>query len=261
MIPRRAFTRAVSPRIAECVLTHLKRQPIDHLRAAQQHAAYEQALAQAGFEVIRLPELPDHPDGVFVEDTAILLRDVAIITRPGALSRASETESTAWGLSPHFKVRQLSGGTLDGGDVLRIGHQLFVGLSSRTNAEGVEALRSVIGHRRVITIEAPQCLHLKSAVSFAGKHGTGVSKILVNPNLIDPSLFPGVEPILVSEPAAANCVRAGEHLLLPAGNLRTARELRALGFNVIEVDVSELQKAEAGVTCMSLIDNRPDWLT
>ena len=114
----KAFTRAVSPRIAECALTHLDRNPIDAARAARQHAAYEQALKDAGFDVVRLPELADDPDAVFVEDTALLLGEHAIITRPGAASRAGEVYSTAEGLNSYFTVNFLSAGTLDGGDVL-----------------------------------------------------------------------------------------------------------------------------------------------
>ena len=117
-----AFTRAVSPRIAECALTHLDRRPIDPELAAAQHGTYEQALRDAGFEIVRLPYLADDPDAVFVEDTAILLGDHAIICRPGAPSRSGETQSTADGLKPFFKIAGLEEGTLDGGDVLRIDH-------------------------------------------------------------------------------------------------------------------------------------------
>lgn len=252
----RAFTRAVSARIVDCALTHLDRQPIDAGRAAQQHAAYERALAEAGFEVIRLPELADDPDAVFVEDTAILLDKHAVITRPGAASRAGEVDSTADGLAPHFTVHRLAAGALDGGDVLRIGGTLYVGLSSRTDAEGAEALRTVaapLGYE-VVPVEPAQCLHLKTAVTFVGDDAAGTPRILVNPDWVDPGQFAGVEPIAVAEPSAANALRIGDRLILPAGNPCTAAALRALGFTVVELDVSELQKAEAGVTCMSLID-------
>ena len=252
----RAFTRALSPRIAECALTHLDRRPIDPERAARQHAAYESALEEAGLEIVRLPELSDDPDAVFVEDTAILLGRHAVITRPGAASRVGEVDSTADGLAPYFTVHRLAAGTLDGGDVLKIGTTLYVGLSSRTNAEGAEALRMVaepFGYE-VATVEPAQCLHLKTAVTFVGEDDTGTLRILVNPNWVDPGLFAGVEPITVAEPSAANALRVGGRLILPAGNPRTAEDLRALGFDVVELDVSELQKAEAGVTCMSLID-------
>ena len=250
---RRAYTRAVSPRLAECQLTHLDRTPIDAARAAEQHANYEAALRQAGFEVIRLPELADDPDAVFVEDTALLLDGHAIITRPGAASRIGEVESTAAGLAGHFELRRITRGHVDGGDVLRIGKRLYVGLSTRTDVEGVEALADLVqplGYE-VVKAELRDCLHLKTGATYAGN---GV--LLYNPAAVDPAQFSGVEPVAVLEPAAANCVRAGDHVIIAAGSPRTAELLRDRGFTVVEVDVSELQKAEAGGTCMSLIDDR-----
>ena len=247
---RRAFTRAVSPRIAECQLTHLERVPIDPARAAAQHSAYEQALAGAGYEIVRLPELADDPDAVFVEDTALLLDGHAILTRPGAASRIGEVDSTAEGLRGHFELHRIQSGYVDGGDVLRIGRRLYAGLSTRTDRAGIDALAAIarpLGYE-VIPAETGACLHLKTGATFAGN---GV--LLYDPASIDPSQFVGVEPLAVEEPAAANGVRLSDRLILPAGNPRTADALRARGFNVVEVDVSELQKAEAGVTCMSLI--------
>ena len=247
-----AFTRAVSPRIAECALTHLDRQAIDPVRAADQHAAYEQALAESAFDVIRLPELADDPDAVFVEDTALLLGEHAVITRPGAPSRAGETPSTAAGLEPYFTVLQLAAGILDGGDVLRIGARLYVGQSSRTDAAGTRALAELVAPLgfAVVPVELGRCLHLKTAVTFAGQ---GI--VLVNPDWIDPDLFAGTQALAVAgdEPFAANVVRAGDRLLMAAGSPNTAASLRQRGFTVVELDVSELQKAEAGGTCMSLI--------
>jgi len=248
----KAFTRAVSPRIADCQLTHLDRVPIGPVKAAVQHAAYEQALADAGFEIVRLPELADDPDAVFVEDTALILGDHAVITRPGAASRIGEVDSTADGLTEHFKLHRITCGHVDGGDVLRIGSRLYVGVSTRTDRAGIEALAALatgLGYE-VIPAEAGACLHLKTGATYAGEG------ILLHNKAIDPSQFVGVEPLAVAEPAAANCVRAGDRLILPAGNPRTADTLRNRGFQVVDVDVSELQKAEAGVTCMSLIDER-----
>lgn len=252
----RAFTRAVSPRLAECQLTHLGRVPIDAARATTQHAAYEQTLRDSGFEVIRLPDLPDDPDAVFVEDTALLLGDDAILTRPGAASRAGEVESTAAGLAAHFALHRIKHGHVDGGDVLRIGRRLYVGLSTRTDLAGIDALAAIaqpLGFD-VRRANLRDCLHLKSGATFAGR---GV--LLYNPQAVDPAQFADVEPLATgpSEPAAANCVSANGRLILPASNPHTAAMLRARGFTVVEVDVSELQKAEAGVTCMSLIDDRP----
>jgi dimethylargininase len=247
-----AFTRAVSPRIAECALTHLNRQPIDPQRATVQHAAYEQALTDAGLEVVRLPDLPEDPDAVFVEDTALLLGEHAVITRPGAPSRADETESTATGLAAHFTVHRLPGGVLDGGDVLRIGGRLYVGQSSRTDSAGTRALAELVAPLgyEVVPIALGRCLHLKTAVTYAGE---GV--VLVNPDWVDAALLEGARPLPVEaeEPFAANVVRAGERLIMAAGSPKTAASLRRHGFTVVEIDLSELQKAEAGGTCMSLI--------
>ena len=254
----RAFTRAVSPRLAECQLTHLERIPIDPAKAAEQHAAYERALADAGFEIVRLPELADDPDAVFVEDTALLLGRHAVITRPGAASRIGEIESTAAGLAGEFVLHRIESGFLDGGDVLRIGRTLYVGLSSRTDAAGIQGLSSLatpLGFQ-VIEAELRDCLHLKTGATFAGPDASGAPVLLYNETSVDPAQFEGVEPMAVDEPAAANCVRAGHHLVVPAGNPITTARLRNRGFRVIEVDVSELQKAESGVTCMSLIDDR-----
>ena len=254
----RAFTRAVSPKLAECALTHLDRVPIDVAKATAQHAAYEKALAEAGLEILRLPELPDDPDAVFVEDTALLLDGHAVITRPGILSRGGETESTAEGLANHFELHRISSGFVDGGDVLKIDRTLYVGLSTRTDKDGVAALTQIVGPLgyRVVEAELRDCLHLKTGVTLAGPDANGMAVLLYSERSVDPLQFAGVKPLPVheQEPAAANCLRVGEHLIIPAGNPRTAGKLRTRGFHVVELDVAELQKAEAGVTCMSLID-------
>ena len=140
----KAFTRAVSPRLTDCELTHLQRTSIDARLAAEQHDEYERQLEAAGFDVVRLPDLPEHADGVFVEDTALLLGEHAVILRPGAASRAAETGSTAEGLEPHFEMHRITSGHVDGGDVLRIGKTLHVGTSTRTDSEGIAALREIV---------------------------------------------------------------------------------------------------------------------
>jgi dimethylargininase len=232
----------------------LDRVPIDPTRAREQHAAYEAALAAAGFEIVRLPELADDPDAVFVEDTALLLGEHAVITRPGAPSRADEVDSTAEGLSPHFEIHWIRTGHVDGGDVLRIEKTLYVGRSTRTDVEGIRALGELVAPLGYSVVEAKlgDCLHLKTGATSAGN-----GLLLYNREAVDPSQFEGVEPVAVLEPAAANCVLADDRIILPAGNPRTAAMLRERGLHVVEVDVSELQKAEAGGTCMSLIDDRP----
>lgn len=256
----KAFTRAVSPRLADCELTHLDRQPISPQVAAAQHSAYEQAIGEAGYELVRLPALDAHADGVFVEDTALLLGGHAIITRPGAASRRPEVESTAAALDNHFQVHRLERGTVDGGDILRIGKTLYVGLSRRTDRAGAEALAQAaapLGYS-VVAVELDACLHLKSAATAIGEDSRGAPRLLVNSDWVDPARFAAVEPLSVDpgEPLAANCVRLSDRLIVAAVFPRTTQRLRDAGFNIAQVDVSELAKAEAGLTCMSLIDDR-----
>ena len=255
----RAFTRAVSPRLPECELTHLPRVPIDAAKAAEQHSAYERALADAGFEIVRLPELADDPDAVFVEDTAVLLDDHAVITRPGVESRIGEVDSTADGLAGAFELHRIERGYVDGGDVLRIGRTLYIGLSTRTDSEGANSLAELVAPLGfdVVRAEVRDCLHLKTGASFAGHDSAGRPVLLYSEELVDPAQFEGVEPLAVEERKAANCVLAGDRLILGAGTPRSAALIRDRGFRVVEVDVSELQKAESAVTCMSLIDDRP----
>lgn len=205
-----AFTRAVSPRLADCALTHLERVAIDVARAVAQHGDYERALAGAGLEVIRLP---DDPDAVFVEDTALLLDGHAIITRPGVASRAGETESTAAGLAAHFELHRVSAGFVDGGDLLRIGRTLYAGRSSRTDAAGIRALAELaapLGYQ-VVEAELRHCLHLKTGATFAGPDASGTPVLLYSERSVDPAQFEGVEPLAVDErePSAANCLRVG----------------------------------------------------
>ena len=253
----RAFTRAVSPAFADCELTHLDRQPIDPKRAAAQHHAYEQALGNAGLEVLRLPDLPDHADGVFVEDTAIILGEHAVVTRPGAASRRAEADSTAASLAERFEVHRMTRGRLDGGDVLTIGSKIYVGQSRRTDCAGIVNLAGITGRLGYEVIEVPhdKCLHLKTGATYAGYDASGRDVVLLNPDWIDPSVFEDLFllPSHPDEAFGANTLRAGERLIYPSGYPRTAERLRALGFDVEEVDIGELEKAEAGLTCMSLI--------
>jgi dimethylargininase len=255
----RAYTRAVSPRLADCALTHLKRVPIDAHAAHLQHLAYEDALRAAGASVVRLPPLPEHPDGVFVEDTALLLGGHAVITRPGASSRANEVISTAAALAPDFEVHHIDAGHLDGGDVLRIGRTLYVGLSSRTNPEGIAELGKIAGKLgfEVVSAQLRACLHLKTAATVAGRDADGRRVLIYSPRAVDAGQFADVDPVAIAEdePDAANVLSVARRVIMPAGSPKTAAQLRRRGFVVEELDVSELQKAEAGVTCMSLISD------
>lgn len=244
-----AFTRAVSSRLAECETTQAER--VDVARAVAQHEAYEDALRVAGLEVRRLAELDDFADGVFVEDTALLLGEHAVILRPGAASRAGETASIAAGLEGAFTVHRLGAGHVDGGDALRIGRTLYVGLSSRSDRAGIAALGELVAPLgfEVAAVPVAGGLHLKSAA-------TCVDGVLVhNPDWISPDHFPGTTPLAVAagEALGGNVLLAGETLFAAADSPGTAEALAARGFRVVTLDISEMRKADAALTCMSLI--------
>ena len=248
-----AITRAVPPSITSCELTHLERRRINFNRAVEQHTAYERALEDLGCSVVRLPATPDLPDSVFVEDTAVVLPELAIITHPGAPSRRPETKSVAEELHSRRPVAFIRDpGTMDGGDVLRVGKQIYVGNSSRTNMDGISQLAKIVfplGYTvRAVTVTG--CLHLKSAVAEIADN-----TVLLNPAYVDPDLFSDLDRIEIdaSEPDAANALRIGDSLIYPTAFPATGGLLAKHGFDVRSIDVSELQKAEAGVTCCSIL--------
>jgi dimethylargininase len=248
-----ALTRAVPPSIVRCELTHLAREPIDVERAAAQHEAYLSMLDRLGCTVERLPDEPDHPDSVFVEDTAVVFDELAVIARPGAESRRAETQSVAAALAKYRELACIEApGTLDGGDVLRVGRRVYVGVSGRTNVEGVRQLAELIARHgyHVARIDVRGCLHLKSAVTAVGD-----DTLLINPQWVDGSHFRGLQRLDVhpDEPLAANVLAVEDTVVCAAAAPRTRALLEARGFAVESVDVSELAKAEAGVTCCSLI--------
>ena len=252
-----AFTRAVSPKLALCELTHLARVPIDIALAVAQHGAYERALAAAGLTVRRLAALEDAPDAVFVEDTAVVLGGHAVIARPGAPSRRGETASTAEALADHLEVHALEAGHLDGGDVILIERTLYVGASGRTDAAGVEALRALaarLGYA-VVAVEMRDCLHLKTCATYAGRDAAGVPLVIVDPRRVDPAHFVGVEALVVGpeDASSANTVRAADILIIAAGHPRPRDRLAARGFALVELDTGEFRKAEAALSCLSLI--------
>lgn len=247
-----ALTRKVSPSFASCQLEYLQREPIDVGRAEAQHRNYEAALERLGARVISLPAEPELPDCVFVEDPALVLDEIAVITRMGAESRRQESESLAAALA-RFRalVRMSAPATLEGGDVVRMGKMLYVGLSRRTNAEGARQLAAIVepyGYR-VLPVTVTGCLHLKSACCAVSD-----DTVLANRGLFDASAFDcKLIDVPAEEPGAADVLRIGGTVLIPASFPGTARLLEESGFTVQPLDVSELQKAEAGVTCMSLV--------
>jgi dimethylargininase len=247
----------VSPALARCELTHLPRVPVDAALARLQHERYETALASLGCTVLRVADAPDLPDAVFVEDTAVVLPEVAVVTRPGAASRRPETAATARALAAWRPLAFIEEpGTLDGGDVLPLGATLYVGASGRSNASGIGQLRSLLAPFGYAVEAVPfgGCLHLKSAVT-----AVAADRILVNPAWVDPARFEGVAALETdpAEPHAANVLLVGDAVVYPESFPGTRSRLLAAGVAVTAVDVSELQKAEGAVTCCSLVFEAP----
>jgi dimethylargininase len=248
-----AITRAVSPAIVNCELSFIDRKPIDLAIAQEQHHAYEKLLGKLGARVISLPAEPDLPDSMFVEDPAIVLDELGVILPLGTETRRREAPSLAQTLAKFRKLEYVSlPGTLEGGDVLRIGRKLFVGLTRRSNAEGIRQLATILAphNYEVITVPVTGCLHLKSAVTHLGRN-----TLLANRAWFDTTPLAGQEWIDVdpAEPHAANALALADTIIFPASFPRTRARIEARGFHVTSIDISELQKAESGLTCSSLL--------
>jgi dimethylargininase len=248
-----ALVRVPSRRLADCELSFLTRDPIDVARARVQHREYQAALRAAGAQVVELPPLDELPDATFVEDTAILVDGGAVLAPMGAASRRPESDAMATALAPYLRISWLtSPATLDGGDVLRLGRTIYVGRTPRTNATAVAQLQALLhpAGYSVCAVPITRCLHLKSACARLDD-GT----VLVNPDWIEPAVFRDADVVAVAtdEPWGANAVRIGETVIFPASAPGTRAIAEEYGFRTAAVDVSELQKAEAGVTCLSLV--------
>jgi dimethylargininase len=249
----RAIVRAPSAALSRCELTFLARQPIDVDRARQQHHGYVEALRAGGVDVEVLPAEADLPDAVFVEDAAIVLDECAVITRPGVESRRQETQGIAAALDVYRPLLTIEApGTIEGGDVLRIGRSLFVGETLRTNADGIRQLRDAISPHgyEVASVKLTGCLHLKSAITYAGSE-----TVVLNPDWLDADQFARWQavPVASEEPYGANVLLVGDIVHVAASAPRTRRKLEALGFQTATLDTSEFEKAEAALTCLSLL--------
>lgn len=244
----RALVRRPSPLLARGIVTHIERSPVDVDLARAQHGAYAAAIAAHGWEIHEVEPADDCPDSVFVEDTLVVVDDLAVLTRPGAQQRRGElpgarAAAEALGL-PVVEIE--APGTLDGGDVLQAGDTVYIGRGGRTNAEGIRQLRSLTG-RRVVPVPLKAVLHLKSAVT-ALPDGT----FLALPHLVPAELFGAVRP--VEEEAGCHVVPlGGQTVLMAASAPRTAETLADLGFDPIVVDIGEFEKLEGCVTCLSVL--------
>lgn len=248
-----ALTREVSPAIDRCELVHLERRPIDVELARGQHREYEAALRGEGYAVHTLPADPSLPDSVFVEDTAVVFDELAVIARPGAASREPETEAVAGVLAAYRPLSRITApATLDGGDVLRIGRTVYVADGGRTSRAGRDQLAAALAPLgyTVCPIAVHGCLHLKSAVTLVAP-----DIVLCNPSWVDPSAFARMRVLEVAagEPYGANGLLVGSKLIYPSSFPLTARRLAEQGIEILPLNVSELQKAEGAVTCCSIL--------
>ena len=271
-----AIVRAPGQSFTQAISKHPEAKAIDFDLAKTQHKAYVQALRSADTNITYLETLESFPDGVFVEDTAVILKNRALICRMKEASRHGEVDSVIPVLKKYLCTQEESlnpnqvalqsastlpprlvvplevldpPATLDGGDVLDTGEIIFVGLSDRTNQAGIDALSAICG-KPVVPIEVLQGLHLKSAVSFLGGN-----LLIIDPLSVDPNHFSRFENILVQEDEryAANCLTIWHKVLMPAGFPRLAKEIRNRGLQPVELEMSEFEKADGGVTCLSLI--------
>lgn len=255
-----AITRELTAAIAHCELTHGTRTAIDVARAQQEHAAYERALETAGCRVRRL-SAPEHfPDAVFIEDTAVVFDEIAVVARPGADSRRGETDGVALVLSEYRSLAAIEApGLLDGGDVLRVGKRVFVGRSARSNDDGIVQLQAIVAPHgySVEGVDFQGCLHLKSAATLVAP-----DLALLNPAWVDQRVFRDLAIITVapSEPHAANALLVGEVVLFPSEHEQTAEALYARGITMIRTPAGEFAKAEGGVTCCCLLVTDDDAL-
>jgi dimethylargininase len=247
-----ALVRRPSSRMADGITTHIDRVPADGGLAAEQHAAYVEAVAGCGWAIREVAPADELPDCAFVEDTVVMLGDLAVVTRPGAPERRAEVDGAeealrALGLDV---ARIEEPGTLDGGDVLQVGQTVYVGRGGRTNAEGIRRLRRHAARtgRSVVPVALRGVLHLKSAVT-ALPDGTFIA---FDPSLFDAAPFPTMRR--VPEEAGAHVVLTGGGTVLMAASApRTAEMLDDLGFDVITVDIGEFEKREGCVTCLSVL--------
>jgi dimethylargininase len=248
-----AITRKVSSALGNCELSFIPRQPIDLEKARAQHHAYEDLLDRLGARVVSLPEEPDLPDSMFVEDPAIVFDEVAVICPLGTESRRKEAPSLAAALEKYRKLAHVKlPGLLEGGDVLRVGKKVFAGVTKRSNPEGIRQLAALVSKfgYEITAVPVTGCLHLKSAVTYLGRN-----TLLANRTWFDAARLAGFEWVDVdpSEAHAANALAIGESVVFPESFPKTQEKIEGLGFKVVSIDISELQKAESGLTCSSLI--------
>ena len=248
-----ALTREPAPTLEDCLLTYVARSRIDYPTALEQHRQYCQALRDSGAEVRVLPARLEFPDSVFIEDVAVVLDELVVLARPASETRQGEVRLLASEGLPDRRVFSIEApGTLEGGDILRIGKRIFAGLSSRTNAQGLESFARIaqpLGYQ-VIPVRVEGSLHLKTACTALDER-----TLLINPDWIQTDPFEGFLWVTVpaEEPWAANALPVGERIYMNSASPMTLEKVAAMGYAVHPVDISEFTKAEGGLTCLSLL--------
>jgi dimethylargininase len=248
---RKALVRRPSPHVADGLVTHIERSPVDPDLALQQWQGYVQALEDAGWEVIEVAPAPELPDSAFIEDTLVVYGDMAVVTRPGAEQRRPEVAAAERAVrdAGYRLVRIVEPGTLDGGDVLKFGGTVYVGQGGRTNAEGVRQLTeylSVVG-ATVVPVPLTKVLHLKSAVT-ALPDGTIIG---YEPLVDDKDVYDRFMAV-PEEPGSHVVLLEDNKLLMSSRAPETAAMLRDLGYDIVLVDIGEFEKLEGCVTCLSV---------
>jgi dimethylargininase len=248
-----ALTRGISAGIDRCEVSFIDRVAIDLQKMKQQHRAYEEMLRSMGYEVIQIPADDSCPDCCFIEDTALLLDEIAVITYPGSVARRGEVPGVVPTIEKYRKTLRIEPpATLEGGDVLRIGRNLYVGLTQRTNPEGVDALRTLVAPYcyKVTAVPTPGALHMKSVCTAADDR-----TIVADPRRVDVSPLRDYDMIEIApeEWMGGDLLPINGTLWMIEGFPKLKSALEARGFNVRTLNMSEFLKAEAGLTCLSLL--------
>ena len=246
-----SFTALVRPpgtRFSQAISGHPQKNRIDQAKALIQHQSYVDTLKQVGGKILSLPPEDLLPDSTFVEDTAFIFGETAFLCSAKEETRRNEVESVAQELKDHLKIVNLEP-YIDGGDILNTPQAIYIGLSKRSNERAIQSLSQKVG-KKLISVPVIKGLHLKSAVSYLGNN-----VLLIDPERVENTAFKSFQWIKVEEKDsyAANCLALENQIIMPAGFPTIREKILQHGFETVEVEMSEFEKADGGVTCLSII--------
>ena len=250
MEPTKALVREPGDTYTSCLSSHPQHHTVDLIKARAQHANYCSVLSDLGLEVIRVPRDDLHPDACFVEDNAVVFGDKALICRMAKESRRGEQPGVAAVLEEYVEIKWAAApATIEGGDVVHLGDRLICGVTERTNLEGVSQLRKWLGVQ-VETIDDPGIMHLKSYVTSLGR-----GKVIATKKYSTHPALTGLEVLVIpdGEEYAADTLTVEDTVLMPAGYPRSYEMIRAAGYEVIPMDVGEIEKCDGALTCLSIL--------